>query len=101
MRFVHMDKEFVGRSALEARGEPQEILTGFVCDSRRSPRAHFRVRADGKFVGQVTSGGFSPMLKQGIGLCYIAAALAGEGREVVVTDGKVEIPARLKRPPLV
>jgi aminomethyltransferase len=100
MRFVHMDKDFVGRDAL-TRGEPREILTGFLCDSRRSPRTHFRVRADGKFVGEVTSGGFSPVRKTGIGLCYIAAELSREGREVVVTDGKVEIPARLKRPPLV
>ncbi len=101
MRFVHVANDFVGRAALEKRGEPREILTGFVCDSRRSPRAHFRVRAEGNFAGRVTSGGFSPVLKTGIGLCYIAAELASEGREIVVTDGKVEIPARLKRPPLV
>ena len=100
MRFVHVAKEFAGGAALEARGEPRELLIGFVCEGRRSPRPHFRVQAEGRTVGEVTSGGFSPVLKRGIGLCYVEAGLAEEDREVAVTDGRVEIPARLKRPPL-
>lgn len=100
MRFVHMDKEFVGKAALVSRGTPRELLIGLVCEGRRSPRARFEVRSGGRKVGGVTSGGFSPVLKQGIGLAYVEAGLAQEGREVVVTDGKVEIAARLKKPPL-
>ncbi len=100
MRFVYMDKEFVGKAALASRGAPRELLIGLVCEGRRSPRAHFEVHSGGRKVGSVTSGGFSPVLKQGIGLAYVEAGLAHEGREVVVTDGKVEIAARLKKPPL-
>jgi aminomethyltransferase len=100
MRFVHMDKEFAGRPALLARGEPARLLIGFVCAGRRIPRAHWQVRVDGRQAGQVTSGGFSPVLQQGVGLAYVEAAAAAEGREVVVTDGKTEIQARLKKPPM-
>ncbi len=100
MRFVQADKEFSGKAALLAR-EPRQLLIGFVCEGRRTPRAHFEVRSGGRKVGDVTSGGFSPVLRQGVGLCYVEAGLAEAGREVVVTDGRVEIPARLKKPPLV
>ena len=101
MRFVHSSKEFTGRAALEARVPPRQRLIGLVCKGRRTPRAHFEVRAGGARVGELTSGGFSPVLKAGIGLAYVESDAADEGREVIVTDGRVEIPARLKKPPLV
>lgn len=101
-KFVCMEKDFIGREALERRGKkgPARTLFGFVCEGRRSARSHFRVIAGGNDVGEVTSGTFSPSLQRGIGLCYITKELAQEGREIVLSDGKAEIKANLKTIPL-
>ena len=101
-RFVYMDKQFIGRSALlQAQGkEITKQLIGFICEGRRSAREHYSVFKDGKEIGIVTSGGFSPCLKKGIGLCYIDKKLAEDGQEVILTDGKVNIKAILKNPPI-
>lgn len=101
-RFVRMDKDFIGRPALERRGRniPGRLLIGFVCDGRRAARAHFEVRVEGEKAGEVTSGAFSPCLKLGIGLAYLERQFAVEGKEIILTDGKTVIAAKLKKIPL-
>lgn len=101
-RFVYMGKDFIGKEALlrEAEEGTERILTGFVCEGRRSARGGFKVLANFGEAGVVTSGAFSPCLKKGIGLCYINRDLAGEGKSVILTDGKVEIEAQLKDVPI-
>ncbi|MFC1549032.1 glycine cleavage T C-terminal barrel domain-containing protein, partial [Candidatus Omnitrophota bacterium] len=101
-RFVHMDKDFIGKEALlqQEAQSVKRLLMGFICEGRRSARGHFSVLVDGKKAGEVTSGAFSPCLKQAIGLCYIDKDMAIEGREVILSDGKVEIKALLKNVPL-
>lgn len=96
-RFVHMEKDFIGRSALDRRGRkgPTRTLVGFICEGRRSARSHFRVIVGGKDVGEVTSGTFSPCLQRGIGLCYMDKNVAQEGMEIILSDGKAEIKADL------
>ncbi len=64
--FVNFRKdEFVGRSALEAADKTQ-LLFGLVAESG-IPSAGCQVMAAGKRVGRMTTGGFSPTLKTGIG----------------------------------
>ncbi|GAB3120589.1 glycine cleavage system aminomethyltransferase GcvT [Streptomyces calidiresistens] len=83
-RVVRFDKpgDFVGRSALEAaarRAEaaPPRRLVGLVSDGRRVPRAgHPVVDADGKVIGEVTSGAPSPTLGRPIAMAYVDAAHA-------------------------
>ena len=70
---VNWEHDFVGKAALEKQrdgGIPKQ-LTGFVMEGRQIPRQHHRLRA-GAANGEVTSGNFSPTLKQGIGLGYLA-----------------------------
>lgn len=101
-RFVCMEKDFIGKEAL-ARQQAEGLkrtLAGFICETRRSARSHFRVTRAGGEVGEVTSGAFSPCLKKGIGLCYIDSHLAVAGTGIVLTDGRVEIEARVKSVPL-
>jgi len=101
-RFVVMEKDFNGKEALlkqRAEGFGQ-VLTGFVCEGRRSARGHFAVLAGGERVGEVTSGAFSPCLKKGIGLCYINRAFSSEGQKIVLTDGKAEIKGRVTALPI-
>ena len=76
-------------------------MTGFVCEGRRTPRAGFQISADGRSVGEVTSGGFSPCLKRGIAMGYADVHNVSEGMKITLTDGKVEIGATVTRPPFV
>ncbi len=101
-KFVYMEKDFIGKKALLDQGERgmDRLLTGFVCEGRRSARSHFTVLDGQRAVGEVTSGAFSPCLKKGIGLCYIEKEFVGEGREILLGDGKIEIRARLKKIPV-
>ncbi|HSJ26083.1 MAG TPA: glycine cleavage system aminomethyltransferase GcvT [Longimicrobiales bacterium] len=97
-----MDKgEFVGRDAIaqaKERGVEQR-LAGFICKERGFPRHGYEVRVNGEPAGVVTSGIVSPMLQQGVGMCYVpvAAAKAGTPIEIMVRDKA--IPAEIVRPP--
>jgi aminomethyltransferase len=77
---VKMDKgDFVGREALDRelkQGVPKRLI-GLRSDSKRVPRHGYPVLVDGKQVGKVTSGGFSPSLQCGIALAYVDAPWAG------------------------
>ena len=101
-KFIDMEKHFIGKEALlvqEKKGV-KRLLTGFICEGRRSARSHFKVLADNKEVGEVTSGAFSPCLKKGIGLCYLEKDFARSGQEIILTDGKTEIKAQVKSIPV-
>ncbi|WP_093798903.1 glycine cleavage system aminomethyltransferase GcvT [Streptomyces sp. Wb2n-11] len=92
-RVVKFEKEgdFVGRAALEAAAEraetaPPRRLVGLVAEGRRVPRAGFPVVADGKVVGEVTSGAPSPTLGRPIAMAYVDAAHAAPGTSGVGVD---------------
>lgn len=101
-RFVVIEKDFNGKEALLKQRSKgiERVLTGFVCEGRRSARSHFSVIAGGSPAGEVTSGAFSPCLKKGIGLCYINRAFSSEGQKIVLTDGKAEIKGRVTDLPI-
>lgn len=101
-RFVYMKKDFIGKEALLHNSEKEcaRVLSGFICDGRRIARHGFKVEIEGRDLGIVTSGAFSPCLKKAIGLCYVDKQESDEGREVTLTDGKISIQAKLKKVPL-
>jgi len=84
---------FVGREALfnQRKEGAEEILICFAMIDRGIPRHGYPIVLDGKRVGRVTSGGFSPTLQQNIGLGYVPAACAKSGMEfdVVIRDKPV------------
>jgi len=102
-RFVDMKKDFIGRERLleQEKQGVDRVLTGFVCEGRRSARDGYSAVSDNREIGRVTSGVFSPCLKRGIGLCYIDKKLAVEDKEIVFTDGRVSIKANIKKPPFI
>jgi glycine cleavage system T protein (aminomethyltransferase) len=87
---VSFDKgPFVGRDALERQREQglPSLLRGLAtADRRHIPRSHQPVLADGRTVGEVTSGTFSPLLGHGIALAYLSPADAFEPGAAVEID---------------
>jgi len=80
--FVKLDKgEFVGQAALAA-SPPKRRQVGLQCGDRRDiPRPGMAVSIDGRVVGLVTSGTFSPTLAAPIALALVDAGAAKVGTE--------------------
>ena len=69
--------DFRGRAALEveqARGVDR-LLRGIVTNGRRPPREGCDVVIDGRVVGTLTSGNFSPVLGHGIALAFLPTGI--------------------------
>ncbi|MBI4336248.1 MAG: glycine cleavage system aminomethyltransferase GcvT [Chloroflexi bacterium] len=87
MRFVAMGKaDFLGKEALEKQQASglRRKLAGFQLLARGIPRPGCRLLAEGREVGAVTSGGYSPTLDRDIGMGYVAAELAVAGAHIAV-----------------
>lgn len=95
-------KDFVGRDAMvAAKGSPdRRKAVGFVTVGRSgAPRTHCKVFVDGKEVGVVTSGAFSPTLQQNIGLALIDREYAGVGKPLQIEiRGKLIEAEQVKTP---
>lgn len=92
---------FWGREALSAEREagPQRVLRGIVATGRGIPRPHMSVSLTADVpVGEVTSGTFSPTLRQGIGLALVSSSVAPDAEVGVDIRGRREI-FRLVKPP--
>ncbi|HET9690338.1 MAG TPA: glycine cleavage system aminomethyltransferase GcvT [Acidimicrobiales bacterium] len=94
---------FRGRAALEAErsaGVPR-TLVGLVTEGRQPPRAGATVLVDGRPVGEVTSGNFSPVLGHGIALALLASE-AASGLQAADLDLRGRrVPARVTSLPFV
>jgi aminomethyltransferase len=93
-----LDKEFPGVEELrrqQAEGT-EERLVAFVMDEKAIPRTGMRIEEG----GEVTSGGWSPMLERGIGLAYVESGLAEPGRQVTVDLRGRPKRARIVRKPV-
>lgn len=82
---VDWDHEFTGRDALERqrRGGLAKRLVAFSMEGRAIARHGYLLRGDG-CSGSVTSGNYSPVLEQGIGMGYLAPEPDEELRSVEV-----------------
>ncbi|MFJ7045800.1 glycine cleavage system protein T [Streptomyces sp. JV178] len=91
-RVVKFEKEgdFVGRAALreaaENAGHEPPVLVGLIAEGRRVPRAGYPVVAEGKVIGEVTSGAPSPTLGKPIAMAYVDAMYAAPGTTGVAVD---------------
>jgi len=84
---------FVGREALERQraSGPARRLVGLAAEARTVPRRGYVLQHDGRPVGAVTSGTFSPTLQRGIGLGYLPRDLSAPGTVVeMVVRGRAE-----------
>ncbi len=91
------ERDFIGRKALEAQkaaGVPQ-VFKGLVLEGKGVLRGHQVVKVDGLPDGEITSGTFSPTLKNSIALARLPA---GVGDTVQVEIRKKLIPAKVIKP---
>jgi aminomethyltransferase len=92
---------FWGKDALVAeKAAPTRLSRGLLVTGRGIPRAHCAVSRDGEAVGEVTSGTFSPTLKQGIALALLAPDVA-DGTTVSVDVRGRAVEATVVKPPFV
>ena len=95
--------EFWGREAVLAEKErgARRKLVGLVSTGRAIPRPHMRISlVPDVLLGEVTSGTFSPSLKQGIGLALVASAVADDAEVAVDVRGRREV-FKIVKPPFV
>lgn len=95
-------KEFVGREPMAQvkAAKPPRKAVGFTTVGRTAaPRSHCPVIVDGKDVGYVTSGAFSPTLQKNVGLALISREFAGVGKSLQIdVRGKLIDAEQVKTP---
>ncbi|MEX2458385.1 MAG: glycine cleavage T C-terminal barrel domain-containing protein, partial [Actinomycetota bacterium] len=101
---VAMDTEFRGRAAIERQKEAgiPDRLWGLRVEGKLIPRAHYGIFDGDERVGETTSGTFSPTLRVGIAMGYLAPRDrfdAGDRVEIDVRGRRA--PADVVRPPFV
>jgi len=93
--------DFIGRDAL-VRIKEQGVrrkLVGFEMLEKAIPRHGYPIVKDGKEVGHVTSGTFSPSLDKGIGMGYVPTELSEVGSTFAVQIRGQEVPAVVVQTP--
>ena len=90
-------RDFIGREVFMKQHEQglARKLVGFDLEGRRVPRHDMAIASDGRVVGRVTSGTFSPTLQRPIGLGYVEAKLAARGTPLQIRAGETELPAKV------
>ncbi|WP_254564788.1 glycine cleavage system aminomethyltransferase GcvT [Oscillatoria sp. HE19RPO] len=85
---VHLDSkgEFIGREVLAKQKETgvKRRLVGIEMQGRYIARHGYPVIAEGKSVGEITSGSWSPTLEKAIALAYLPLELSKPGQSIAV-----------------
>lgn len=98
---VDLKKDFIGADALRKIGEkgPARKLVGLELEGRRIARQSTPITLDGKVVGEVTSGTFSPTLQKSIAMAFVDAAHTAEGIQLVADLKGTPNPAKVVKLP--
>lgn len=100
---IKFDKgNFVGKAALQNEKQKgvQKRIRAFVMEEKQIPRSHYEILKNGKQIGEVTSGTFSPTLKKGIALGLMDSSIE-IGDEIEVQVRKNLAKAKVVKPPFV
>jgi aminomethyltransferase len=91
-------KDFIDKPLLlKQKNEGVERrLKGFVMIDRGIPRQHYEVvDSSGKIIGEVTSGTMSPMMKQGIGMAYLAKGFWKTDSDIFIRIRNKDLKAKI------
>ncbi|MBM4167582.1 MAG: glycine cleavage system aminomethyltransferase GcvT [Ignavibacteria bacterium] len=94
---------FIGREAIVAARSAglQKLLVGFVGEGKSVPRHGYGIFSGGVRIGHVTSGTFSPVLQQPIGMGYVHPDRARVGEKIFVDIRGKMVGATIVKPPFV
>ncbi|CAG0907776.1 unnamed protein product [Cyprideis torosa] len=99
-----MDTDFIGKPALEkikSEGLKHKLIA-FEIDEKGIPRPGYPILSQaGQEIGQVTSGGMSPILGKGIGLGYVAFDQSQIGHRINIEIRGKQVPAKIVKAPFV
>ncbi len=101
---VKLDKgEFVGKPVLLSQKEkgPTTSLVAFILLEKGIPRHEYKIYNSDKQIGKVTSGGFSPTLEKGIGLCLIDYQEAKVDHTIYIDIRGQRVPAKITPLPFI
>lgn len=101
-RFVRFDKaDFIGREALikQKEGGILRRLVGLEMIDKGIPRQGYKVQAEGRSIGFITSGSFSPTLKKNIALALVDVSYAAQGAHVDVMVRNKALKAKVVKIP--
>jgi aminomethyltransferase len=96
--FVKLDKEdFIGREALKKQKEEglKRKIVGFKMEDRGIPRHGYLVFSEDKEIGFVTTGYYSPTLKENIGLAMVDTAHSNLGDEIYIQVRNKQLKAKV------
>lgn len=94
--------DFNGKPVMEAAKAAglNRKLVGFKMNvDKFIPRQHYKLRAGGQEIGEVTSGNISPILNIGIGMGYVTTENAAPGTPITVFARNTEFPAEVVKVP--
>jgi aminomethyltransferase len=93
-RFVRLDKDFIGANALrqQLKDGISRRLVCLITEGKQIARHGYTILREGKNVGQVTSGTYSPTLDRNIALGYVSNQLATFGSifQVNIRDSMID-----------
>jgi aminomethyltransferase len=88
---------FIGQEALRAivaSGGPKQKLTGLILEGRRAARQGMAVLRDGRPIGTITSGCFSPTLEKSIAMAILDIDARPPGTSLEVDLGRAAVSAK-------
>lgn len=99
---LNKTSDFVGKNQLIAQKQQgiQQKLVGFVISDKAIARHNYEITdLEGKKIGRVTSGTFSPSLQQSIGMGYVPIEYAAEGTTIGIQIRQKTIAAKVVKLP--
>ena len=99
-KFVDLSKEFMGKGEMLRKPLIRKLF-GLVMLNRGIPREGYTIYKDGREIGKISSGTYSPILKKGIALCFIDLSERREGNLVEVEVRDKLLKAELKQYPFI
>ncbi len=94
-------REFVGKESLIEQKEKSlaRVRVGILSKEGRIPRSRDLLLSAKKEIGHVTSGTFSPLLKQGIGMGYVSPEYSNIGTIINVKSSRATFPIEIVKMP--
>ncbi len=97
-------KNFIDKNLLlkQKNEGVEKRLKCFILLDRGIPRQHYEITdASGNIIGEVTSGTMSPVLKQGIGMGYLAKGFWKPDTEIFIRIRNKDLRAKVVNPPFI